>query len=319
MQSIERRLAKYIETTRLIEAKYEGKQRVLNQYIDELAKVNCELAEKEKKINKLQSYHASSHILERIFNIKPHDNGCEKNKKGIGSEYLQIPPPLENNYTSYDDEKVTKVINMVDQLPENIDVTYTKSDVGESKVVNKVVESVLKDENDSTKTEISKSQNEDEESFHKNYLKNSKSESDTKSNDDPILLAYLMVGSDKLFSDDEFPIHNVIVEKVERVFKLVEIEKSKIEKLGGKTGKLRGKKTFYNKPSYKKKNTNAVLGYKKKQNQKKRAEKINFQKMTNFVHETSSEEEKEIRFSRQTNEEFFAQKKKQQQAKDVSK
>ncbi|MFS8024476.1 hypothetical protein Hanom_Chr16g01463711 [Helianthus anomalus] len=39
----------------------------------------------------------------------------------------------------------------------------------------------------------------------------------------------------------------------------------------------------------------------------------------NFVHGTSFEEEKEIRFSRQTNEEFYAQKKKHQQAKDVSK
>ncbi|MFS8024508.1 hypothetical protein Hanom_Chr16g01464081 [Helianthus anomalus] len=102
---------------------------------------------------------------------------------------------------------------MVDQLPEIIDVTYTKSDVGELEVANKVVESVLKDENDSTKTEISKSQHEDKERFHKNYLK--KTKSDTKTNDDPILLAYLMVGSDKLFSDDEFPIHNVIMEKVE--------------------------------------------------------------------------------------------------------
>ncbi|MFS7919049.1 putative transcription factor interactor and regulator CCHC(Zn) family [Helianthus anomalus] len=44
-----------------------------------------------------------------------------------------------------------------------------------------------------------------------------------------------------------------------------------------------------------------------------------FRKNLNFVHGTSSEEEKEIRFSRQTNEEFSAQIKKQQQAKDVSK
>ncbi|MFS7954556.1 putative transcription factor interactor and regulator CCHC(Zn) family [Helianthus anomalus] len=39
----------------------------------------------------------------------------------------------------------------------------------------------------------------------------------------------------------------------------------------------------------------------------------------NFVHGTSLEEEKQIQFSRQTNEEFYAQKKQQQQAKDVSK
>ncbi|MFS7936694.1 putative transcription factor interactor and regulator CCHC(Zn) family [Helianthus anomalus] len=39
----------------------------------------------------------------------------------------------------------------------------------------------------------------------------------------------------------------------------------------------------------------------------------------NFVHGKNSEEEKEIQFSRHTNEEFHAQKKQQQQAKDVSK
>ncbi|MFS7919800.1 hypothetical protein Hanom_Chr03g00216911 [Helianthus anomalus] len=54
-------------------------------------------------------------------------------------------------------------------------------------------------------------------------LKNLKSVSDTKTNDDPITLAYYMAGSDKLLSDDEFSIQNVIVEKIEKVFKLVEM------------------------------------------------------------------------------------------------
>ncbi|MFS7962260.1 putative transcription factor interactor and regulator CCHC(Zn) family [Helianthus anomalus] len=61
------------------------------------------------------------------------------------------------------------------------------------------------------------------------------------------------------------------------------------------------------------------MGYKKKNNQKKSFKKSNFQKKMNFVHGTSSEKEKEIQFSRQTNEEFYARKKQQQQAKDVSK
>ncbi|MFS7977248.1 hypothetical protein Hanom_Chr10g00901821 [Helianthus anomalus] len=65
---------------------------------------------------------------------------------------------------------------------------------------------------------------------------------------DPIILAYHMVGSNKLFSDVEFPIQNMIAEKIDKVFKLVEIEKSKIDKFSGKASK----KTFYNKPSYKK-------------------------------------------------------------------
>ncbi|MFS8035175.1 putative transcription factor interactor and regulator CCHC(Zn) family [Helianthus anomalus] len=47
--------------------------------------------------------------------------------------------------------------------------------------------------------------------------------------------------------------------------------------------------------------------------------KQNYQKKMNFVHGKSSEEDKELKFRRQSNEEFYAQKKQQQQAKDVSK
>ncbi|XP_035835782.1 uncharacterized protein LOC118484014 [Helianthus annuus] len=74
------------KTTKCLEARYEGKQMVLNQYIDDVAKLKQELADKEKLVNKLQSYHASSYILEHIFNITPDGKESEKNKKGIGSE-----------------------------------------------------------------------------------------------------------------------------------------------------------------------------------------------------------------------------------------
>ncbi|MFS7914835.1 hypothetical protein Hanom_Chr02g00158211 [Helianthus anomalus] len=111
-------------------------------------------------------------------------------------------------------------------------------------------------------------------------------------NDDPIMLAYQMIGSDKLFSDIEFLIQNVIVKKIEKVFKLVDIEKSEIVKLVGKAGNLKGKKSFYNNPGnscYKKKIIKAGLGYKKKSDQKKSFEKLHFQKKINFVHGISSE------------------------------
>ena len=52
----------------------------------------------------------------------------------------------------------------------------------------------------------------------------------------------------------------------------------------------------------------AGLGYKKKQNRNKN-EMPNYQAKMNFVHGTSSEEEKELQFRRQSNEEFYAQKK----------
>ncbi|MFS7912185.1 hypothetical protein Hanom_Chr02g00126941 [Helianthus anomalus] len=135
---------------------FEGIQKVLNNYIDEVAKLKQELAEKEKLVNKLQSYHTSSYILERIFNITPDGDDSEKNQKGIGSEYHQVPPPLKDNYTFYDSEKMEKAINMVDQLPDNIDVTYSKSDdLDDSEVLGKVVESVLSEE--SIKTDKSES------------------------------------------------------------------------------------------------------------------------------------------------------------------
>ncbi|MFS7929848.1 hypothetical protein Hanom_Chr04g00337241 [Helianthus anomalus] len=69
-----------------------------------------------------------------------------------------------------------------------------------------------------------------------------------------------MIRSDKLFSDIVVLIQNVIADKIDKVFKLVEIDKSEIDKFAGKASN----KTFYNKPSYKKKNTKPVLGYKKK-------------------------------------------------------
>ncbi|XP_022042023.1 interaptin-like [Helianthus annuus] len=106
--SLDNRLSACQETNSFLEARYKGKQLVVNNYIDEVTKLKQELAEKEKLVNKLQSYHASSYILERIFNITPDGKDSEKNKKGIGSEYHQVPPSLEDNYTFYDGEKVEK-------------------------------------------------------------------------------------------------------------------------------------------------------------------------------------------------------------------
>ncbi|XP_022014280.1 protein MNN4-like [Helianthus annuus] len=87
---------------------YEIKQQVVNSYIEEVVELKREMADLEQDNNKLHSYHASSFVLERIFNIKPDYNDFEKNKKGIGSEYHQVPPLFEEKFTFYDDEKVEK-------------------------------------------------------------------------------------------------------------------------------------------------------------------------------------------------------------------
>ncbi|KAJ0484297.1 putative transcription factor interactor and regulator CCHC(Zn) family [Helianthus annuus] len=309
VRSLDDRLCACQRNTKFLEARFEDKQRVVNQYIDDVAKLKQELADKEKLVNKLQSYHSSSYILERIFNITPDEKVSEKNKKGKGSEYHRVPPPLENNYTFYDGEKVEKVINMVDQLPDNIDVIYTKSDdISDSEVVGKVVESVFQEKSgDTGKTE---SQDEDEGNFDDGYLQNTKSKKNL--NDDSKGLVYTMIGSDKLFLDVVFPIQNVISDKVDQVFKMVEIEKSEISKFAGK-----GHKTFYNKPGVKKKNMKAGLGYKRKQNWKKIV-MPNYQEKMSFVQGDSLAKEKELKM-RQSNAEFEAQKGKQQpQVKDVS-
>ncbi|XP_021990848.1 uncharacterized protein LOC110887577 [Helianthus annuus] len=77
------------------EQQYEIKQQVVNSYIEDVAELKRKRADLEQDNNKLHRYHASSYVLERIFNIKPDDNDSEKNKKGIGSEYHQVPPPFE--------------------------------------------------------------------------------------------------------------------------------------------------------------------------------------------------------------------------------
>ncbi|MFS7978523.1 hypothetical protein Hanom_Chr10g00916481 [Helianthus anomalus] len=92
----------------MLEANYKDKQLMVNYYLDQIPVLKHELAETYKKNRKLQSYHASSYILERIFNISQDENDFEnKNiKKCIGSEYHQVPPLMEGNYTFYDGENV---------------------------------------------------------------------------------------------------------------------------------------------------------------------------------------------------------------------
>ena len=250
MKLVQSRLKYCSATTDTLKRQYDIKQQVVNSYIEDVAKLKHKIADLEQDNNKLHSYHASSYVIEWIFNTKPDGKDSEKNKKGIGSEFHQVPPP--EKFAFYDDEKVEKAFNMVDQLIDNIDVTYSKSDdSSDSEVVGKVVESVLKEE--SVKTGKSESQDGNEGSFHEEYLKNSKSEKNL--NDDSKWLVYTMIGSDKLFLDVVFPIQNVISEKIDKVFKMIEIEKSEIPKFAGK-----GHKTFYNKPGYKKKNMKAGLG-----------------------------------------------------------
>ncbi|KAJ0714031.1 putative transcription factor interactor and regulator CCHC(Zn) family [Helianthus annuus] len=303
VKSFDQRLSETLVTKDLYERQFKEKQIELNKRVNEIANLKQVLAEKEKIVTKLQSYHDSSYILERIFNITPDNKDTNVCKKGIGSEYHQVPPPLRDNYTFYDEEKVAKGLNIADQLPESIDVTYTKSDdADDSEVVSKVVDSVLKGK--------SESQDEDEGNLYDGYLKDTKSEKNL--NDDSKGLVYTMIESDKLYLDVVFPIQNVISEKIDKVFKMVEIEKSEISKYAGQ-----GSKRSYNKPGSKKKNTRSGLGYKKTQS-RNRTERSNVQTKMNFDQGKSFTEE-EIKIGTQSNTELEVMKKKRQQPKDVSK
>ncbi|MFS7936037.1 putative transcription factor interactor and regulator CCHC(Zn) family [Helianthus anomalus] len=309
VKSFDQRLSETLTTKELYERQFKEKQIELNKCVDEIANLKQVLAEKEKIVTKLQSYHNFSYILERIFNITPDDKDTNNCKKGIGSEFHQVPPPLRDNYTFCDEEKVAKGLNIADQLPESIDVTYTKSDdVDDSEMVCKVVDSDLKDESTKGKSE---SQDEDEGNLFDGYLKDTKSEKNL--NDDSKGLVYTMIGSNKMFLDIVFPIQNVMSEKIDKVFKMVEIEKSEISKFAGK-----GFKGSYIKPGSKKKNMKSGLGYKKKHN-RNRTERSNFQTKMIFVQGKSFTEEEKLKIGKQSNAEFEAMKKKQQQSKDVSK
>ncbi|MFS7987799.1 hypothetical protein Hanom_Chr11g01027121 [Helianthus anomalus] len=75
------------ETTKELKRMYAIKQDVVNSYIEDVAKLKQQIVDLEQDNNKLKSYHVSSYVLERIFNIKPGDGESEQNRKGIGSEY----------------------------------------------------------------------------------------------------------------------------------------------------------------------------------------------------------------------------------------
>ena len=48
--------------------------------------------------------------------------------------------------------------------------------------------------------------------------------------DDSIMVAYTMVGSDKLYSNTEFPLQNVKFENVQKLFKLIELSVNELKK-----------------------------------------------------------------------------------------
>ncbi|MFS7997572.1 hypothetical protein Hanom_Chr12g01143321 [Helianthus anomalus] len=113
-----------------------------------------------------------------------------------------------------------------------------------------------------------------------------------------------MNGSDKLYSDEEFLIENVNVDKLEKVFKLVEIDVSKVN--GFSSSKIflnfQNDKSYYNKPNVPPRfqNNNQNRGFTGQRDgknyQRRNFQRSKFVKKTTFVKSsrTMNEQESEI-------------------------
>ncbi|KAM0070813.1 hypothetical protein Hdeb2414_s0001g00017621 [Helianthus debilis subsp. tardiflorus] len=164
---------------------YMTKQKIVNYYIEMCAeleqKLETQRIETERVNRLLKSYSCSSYVIDRIYptvegmkafeeetsKVKnsetKEDTEVENSGKKQSVSYNKCPPPLENGYSPRNPnlERVKKATNLQwesessDNLPDNIDVTYTSSDTDhESEIIKKVVDQVLdKDETEESKSE----------------------------------------------------------------------------------------------------------------------------------------------------------------------
>ena len=218
------------------------KEESINQQLDEIAKLKLKVQEAEienKRIQlKLNSYSSASFVLQHIVPkpIGKNKAGEDVFSDGTGVGFHKVPPPILDNYTKKQSSLVEIEEESDVKLPENIDVTFTSSnDEGvQNDVVKSVVDKVLKPDCDTS---------EEDGCFLDKYIPKQKSKNnlDEESN----LVMYKMMGSDKLFSDSEFPIENVNMNKLTNVFKLVEVELSAVNTLSQKKDRVYNKKTGY--------------------------------------------------------------------------
>ncbi|KAF5775109.1 putative transcription factor interactor and regulator CCHC(Zn) family [Helianthus annuus] len=227
------------------------KEESINKQLDEIAKLKLKVQESEienEKIQlKLNSYSSASFVLQHIVPkpIGKNKAGEDVFSDGTGVGFHKVPPPILDNYT----KKQSSLVEIEEEngvtLPENIDVTFTSSnDEGvQNDVVKSVVDKVLKPDCDTS---------EEDGCFLDKYIPKPKSKSNL--HDESDLVMYKMSGSDKLFSDSEFPLENVNLNKLTNVFKLVEVELSAVKNLSQKKEGINNKKTGYPLHSYNKNN-----------------------------------------------------------------
>ncbi|KAM0052065.1 putative transcription factor interactor and regulator CCHC(Zn) family [Helianthus debilis subsp. tardiflorus] len=216
--------------------------------------------EKVKKL--LDSYSCSTFVVDRIYPVVKDLKTFEEVKifeeeksvtkveeilktsgKKTSVAYNRCPPPVENGYSprNPNSERVNKAINLKWEsgpsvnLPESIDVTYTSSDTDhESKLIKSVVDQVLdKDDNEESKPESKSASSVSKQTVKKDKRVYDKEFLLSKSNlnDESVKVAYTLKGSDKLYSDESFPIRSVRIEMIQKVFKITEINISEIKDL----------------------------------------------------------------------------------------
>ncbi|KAJ0567403.1 putative transcription factor interactor and regulator CCHC(Zn) family [Helianthus annuus] len=215
------------------------KQSVINDYIEDCANLKKELEleriESERINRLLLSYTTCDYLIDRVY---PTIAGLEAFKKKEKEEdtgkkptvkYNRCPPPIFESYSPRkpNEERVDKALNIklkseiTDELPDNIDVTFTASDTDhESELVKKVVDQVLDVDEESKSESKSDSSSSSEKSpsspikrvYNKEFLL-----SKNDLNDEMFKVAYTLNNSDKLFSDEEFPIRSVKTEMIKQI------------------------------------------------------------------------------------------------------
>ncbi|KAJ0851127.1 putative transcription factor interactor and regulator CCHC(Zn) family [Helianthus annuus] len=332
------------------------KQKAINFYIEESAKWKQELEtekiENERIRRLLQSYSCSDYLIDRIY---PTVAGMEafqeeklKKRKDCGKKptvsYNKCPPPIWEGYSPRkpNEEQLEKEVNIklktdtTDELPENIDVTFTSSDTDpESELIKKVVDQVLdtdeesesKFESGGSNSSVNSSKSSVKRSYSKEFLL-----SKANLDDETFEVAYTLSDSDKLYSDKEFPIRSVRFDMIKKVFKMTEINISEIKDLN-LTGKPKKYTSRVQQRLNKKKGYNSGSSFQKKSNQNRSYKKKglgfippeyhknmeNSKTKTEFVSGGSAEEEQKKPFWRQSNQEFLAEKKKNETAMPRSK
>ncbi|XP_035832028.1 uncharacterized protein LOC118481047 [Helianthus annuus] len=126
--------------------------------------------------------------------------------------------------TLFDKQKeVNYHLDTITSLRKELELAKIENDRIDKKLMSYVLdEESEKSEKAHSEKAVSDSENEG------NFLDRYVPKSEKSTNDDPIMVVYTMVGTEKLYSDFEYPLQNVKIENVEKVFKLVELNINEI-------------------------------------------------------------------------------------------